>query len=92
MESLFLVGVRQYPFYLEKYIPKLVEALIKFLIGLYSKPVIFMQWCKKVVLISLMESLDSKRYSINTDSDYYLMIKKSARFWTSIITHPLWQA
>lgn len=37
-----------------------------------------------------MQSLDAKRFNINTDKDYYLMIKKSAKMWSLLLTHTLW--
>ena len=58
--------------------------------SLSTKPQIFYKWPKKVVLLSLMESLDSKRFNINTDDDYYRMIRNSVNLWKSLLTHPKW--
>ena len=90
MEELFMVGIRQYPFFLEKYIPQLMESLVSFLMGLSTKPHIFGKWAKKVSLLSLMESLDAKRFDINNDQDYYKMISKSANMWKTLLSHPQW--
>lgn len=51
-----------------------------------------MKWCKKIILTSLMESLDTKRFQINSDNDYYTMLRKSSHFWKSLVAHPLWIA
>jgi hypothetical protein len=55
--------------------------------GLSTKPHTFAWWCKKMICISLMESLDAKRFNLNNDTDYYLMIRKCSKMWNSLLTH-----
>ena len=90
LEEIFMVGVRQYPFFFEKYIPQLTQSMILFLMGLSTKPFVFNKWTKKVILLSLMDCLDAKRFDLNTDEDYYKMITKAVNFWKTLCTHSLW--
>ena len=85
-----MVGVRQYPMFLPKYLPELVTAMVSFMMALSTKPLIFNRWIKKTILRSLMESLDAKRFDINNDKDYYKMIEKSANLWKELISHSQW--
>ena len=56
-----MVGIKQYPYFYEKYVPQLINAMISFLKSLSTKK-IYSKWIKKTILNSLMQSLDAKRF------------------------------
>jgi hypothetical protein len=53
--------------YLDKYVPDLIEAMVAFIMSIFTKPVIFLKWIKKIVSEGLKETLDAKKFSIAND-------------------------
>jgi hypothetical protein len=77
LEGLFVLAVKQYTYYYEKYIPSLLEAMVSLIISFSSHNKLFTKWLKRTIMNSLKESLDSNRFMIVVDEDYFFMVRKA---------------
>jgi hypothetical protein len=90
LEGLFILAVKQYAYYYEKYIPSLLEAMVSLIISFSSHSQLFGKWLKRTIMNSLKESLDSSRFMIAVDEDYFFMVRKACQMWSGIVRQSQW--
>lgn len=85
---MFVVAVEQYPMFLAKYVPQLIESLVHLIMGLHNKSSVFGLWGKKVAAQAFRQSVNSDK--VVNDKDYYQMVSRAGSFWTLLLGQQGW--
>lgn len=85
-----MLSIKQYAYFYEKYRPFLLEAMVSLIISFSAHSQLFVKWLKRTIMNSLKESLDSNRFMIAVDDDYFFMVRKACELWSRVIQQSQW--